>query len=66
MFFYFYVGEGKTELFLSMSEDSSFILTWAMGYEIIALLILLYIAKLAITFSIQNSKKGAKRDFRRP
>ncbi|HHE05807.1 MAG TPA: hypothetical protein ENK90_01645 [Epsilonproteobacteria bacterium] len=66
MFLFFYVGEGRTELFLSLNEDSSFILTWAIGYEILAGLILLYIVKLAISFSINNSRRGARKNFRRP
>jgi len=66
MFLFFYVGEGKTELFLSLNEESSFILTWAIGYEILAALTLLFIIKAAISFSVQNAKKGARRDFRRP
>lgn len=66
MFLFFYVGEGRTELFLSLNEDSSFILTWAIGYEILASLILLYIVKLAISFSINNSRRGARKNFKRP
>ena len=66
MFLFFYVGEGKAELFLSLNEESSFILTWAIGYEIIAGLLILYIIKMAISFSITNGKKGAKRNFQRP
>jgi hypothetical protein len=66
MFLFFYVGDGKTELFLSLNENSSFILTWAIGYEILAGLTLLYIVKLAISFSVNNSKKGARKNFRRP
>ena len=66
MFLFFYVGEGKAELFLSLNEESSFILTWAIGYEIIAGLLILYIIKMAISFSITNGKKGAKRSFQRP
>ena len=66
LFLFFYVGEGKTELFLSLNEESSFILTWAIGYEIIAALVLLYIVKMAISFSVENSRKGAKKNFQRP
>ncbi len=66
MFLFFYVGKGKTELFLSLNEDSSFILTWAIGYEILAGLALLYIVKLAISFSINNTKRGARKNFKRP
>ena len=66
LFLFFYVGEGKIELFLSLNEDSSFIMTWAIGYEIIAALMLLWIVKSAISFSVSNSRKGANKQFRRP
>jgi len=66
LFLFFYVAEGKAELFLSLNDESSFILTWAIGYEIIATLILLLIIKSAITFSMQNSKKGRNQHFTRP
>ena len=64
LFLFFYVAEGKTELFLSLNDDSSFILTWAIGYEIIATLAILYIIKSAISFSAKN--KGNKPKFVRP
>ena len=57
LFLFFYVAEGKTELFLSLNDDSSFILTWAIGYEIIAVLAILYIIKSAISFSGKNKDK---------
>jgi hypothetical protein len=66
LFLFFYVAEGKSELFLSLNEESSFMLTWAIGYEIIAGLILLYIVKMAIRFAKQNAQKGARKNFRRP
>lgn len=66
MFLFFYVGEGKVELFLSLNEESSFFLTWAIGYEILAGVTLLLIIKEAISFSISNAKKGAKKNFKRP
>jgi len=66
MFLFFYVGEGKTELFLSLNEESSFILTWAIGYEILAGILILLIIKSAISFSIENSKKGSRKHFQRP
>ena len=65
LFLFFYVAESKKEIFLSLNEESSFILTWAIGYEIIATLILLYIVKMAITFTNNNRKSGV-REFRRP
>jgi len=66
IFLFFYVGEGKTDLFLSLNEDSSFILTWAIGYEIIAVLMILYIIKMAIFYSVDNARKGAQKHFRIP
>jgi len=66
LFLFFYVGGGKTELFLSLNEESSFMLTWAIGYEIIAGVLILWIIKSAITFSINASKRGAKKSFQRP
>jgi len=66
LFLFFYVAEGKAELFLSLNDDSSFILTWAIGYEIIAALAILFIVKSAISFSIENSKSGKQQHFKRP
>ena len=66
LFLFFYVAEGKAELFLSLNEDSSFILTWSIGYEILAALTLLWIIKSAIAFSRENARKGARKEFHRP
>ncbi len=65
MFLFFYVGERSTELFLSLNDDSSFILTWAIGYEILSCIILLFIIKSAISFSMHNAS-GVKKNFQRP
>lgn len=65
LFLFFYVAEGKAELFLSLNEDSSFILTWAIGYEIIAAMVLLWIVKMALGFANESRKSGVK-EFRRP
>lgn len=65
LFQFFYIADGKKELFLSLNEQSSFILTWAIGYEIIATIILLYIIKMAISFANESRKSGV-REFRRP
>jgi len=66
IFLFTYVAEGKPELFLSLNDESSFILTWAIGYEIIATLVLLYIIKSAISFSMENSKRRRNNKFQRP
>jgi len=65
LFQFFYIADAKVELFLSLNEQSSFILTWAIGYEILATLILLYIIKMAISFANESRSKGVK-EFRRP
>ena len=65
LFQFFYIADGRKELFLSLNERSSFILTWAIGYEIIATIILLYIIKMAISFANESRKAGV-REFRRP
>jgi len=65
MFLFFYVAEGKPELFLSLNDESSFMLTWAIGYEIIAALIMLWIIKMALGFANDSRQPGVKQ-FRRP
>ena len=63
LFQFFYIADHRVELYLSLSEHSSFILVWAIGYEILATFILLYTFKMAISFSIKNNKE---QQFRRP
>ncbi|MDD2450351.1 hypothetical protein [Sulfurovum sp.] len=65
LFLFVYVATSKYETFLTLIQKSSFFMTWAIGYEILAALTLLYIVKMAITFSIRN-KPGAKKNFKRP
>jgi len=57
LFLFFYVAEGKPELFASLSNNSSFILTWCIGYEVLAAIILLSIIKSAISFSLVKRNK---------
>lgn len=66
LFLFFYVANGKKSLFLSLNDNSSFILTWAIGYEVIAVLIILWIVKSAISFSMNSGRKNRKKTFRRP
>jgi hypothetical protein len=66
LFLFFYVSEGEYEIFLSLNQDSSFILTWAIGYEILAILTLLYIIKSAIAFTRENVQKGKRKKFHIP
>jgi len=62
LFQYFYISDGKIEIFLSIYEKSMGILIWSIGYEILAAASLLYIIKLSLSFS--TGKK--KRSFVRP
>jgi len=63
-FLFFFVGSGNTSLFASLSHDASYLLTWIIGYEILAVIILLWILKSAIVFTINNS--SSTNNFRRP
>jgi hypothetical protein len=56
LFQFFYIADGRIELYLSLSENSSFIFAWAIGYEILATMTILYIIKMAISFSRANSR----------
>lgn len=66
LFLFFYVAEGDIDLFLSLNEEQAFMLTWAIGYEIIAALILLWIVKMSITFTRDNRRSNSKKQFKRP
>lgn len=65
-FLFFYVAEGSIDLFVSLNSESSFLLTWAIGYQIIATLIILWIIKMSISFSNTSRKPGVKKQFKRP
>ena len=65
-FLFFYVAEGSIELFVSMNDQSSFLLTWTIGYEIIAAIIILSIVKMAIGFAHASRQPSVKKEFRRP
>lgn len=67
-FQFFYIANGNTELFFHIYNNSLFILIWAIGYEIIATIILLYIIKMAIDFTNAKRKGTGKfnNEFRRP
>ena len=62
LFLFLYASEGDIEFFLSVNKFSSIIVTWSIGYEIIAVIIVLSVIKMAFTFN--RSKEGEP--FRRP
>ena len=64
LFLYIYVSKGKQNIFMDLYEKSNFILTLAIGYEIVAALLLLYILKKSIDYSIAN--RDEIKTFRRP
>lgn len=67
LFLFFYVAESSADLFSSIYEQSFFVLTWSMGYEILATLLLLYIVKLSLTFVNESRKpKPTVKSFHRP
>lgn len=66
LFLFFVVAEANVERFLVISGDSAFFLTWAIGYEILAGLILLWIVKMAVGFANESRKPGIKQPFKRP
>ncbi len=65
LFLFLYVSKANIDVFLAVYKNSFFILTWAIGYEIIAALALLWIAKMAIGFGKQDLLSSQK-PFRRP
>ncbi|MDQ7046181.1 MAG: hypothetical protein Q9M39_00535 [Sulfurovum sp.] len=65
-FLFFYIAEGDIKLFVSLNDQSSFLLTWTIGYEIIAAIIMLFIVKMAISFANQSRKSTSRKQFKRP
>ena len=57
-FLFFYISEGKAAVFgsLTVGSDANFFLVWMIGYEILAAVILLWILKSAIVFTLYNTK----------
>ncbi len=64
LFMLFYVSWGNIKLFLSIYEKSIFASTWAIGYEILAVITLLFIFKSAMSFN--TGKYNEQKGFRRP
>lgn len=60
IFLFVYVAKRDMEKFLSLNEESSFILTWAIGYEILAVLSIMYIVKMSISFATKKGNRHKK------
>lgn len=61
LFLFLYASEGNVEFFLSVNELSYVIVTWSIGYEIIAVLIVLTVIKMAFSFNSSKEKTPFKR-----
>lgn len=53
LFTFFYLANHQLEIFLGIIEHAPYGLTWAIGYEVIATIIMINIFKMAITFMAQ-------------
>ncbi len=62
LFVFFYVARGKAAIFgsLNVGLDSSVFILWMIGYEILAVIIVLWIIKNAIMYSIKSSQATKK------
>ena len=62
LFIFFYIGKGDTTTFLALNDDYPFLVAWAIGYEMLAAIILLWIAKLwlASLFWVDEYNKSKK------
>jgi len=65
LFLFFYISKTNIEIFTTVYQNSFFILTWAMGYEIFAGIALLWIIKMAIGFE-REKVPYAQKQFRIP
>ncbi len=62
-FLFLYVANGDYKIFLSLGNTDNYILTWFIGYEVLAAIILLIIAKNTIHFSRKRTKGSTKKPF---
>lgn len=65
LFIFFYISDANAKTFGDISVDSNFFLVWALGYEILAAVIVLWIIKNAISFSVKNHQAQTTRPGRR-
>ena len=65
LFLFFYVSDGSPELFSYIYEQSFFMLTWLIGYELLTTLLLLYLVKMSLSFANENRKKRVSIEHKR-
>ncbi len=66
IFLFTYVSRWDYHIYLSLNNNNSYLLTWCIGYEIIAGIALLIIVKNAIFYSMQSIHSKTKKQFQRP
>ena len=66
IFLFTYVSKWDYHIYLSLNHSNSYLLTWCIGYEIIAGIALLIIVKNAIFHSMQSIHSKTKKRFQRP
>jgi hypothetical protein len=64
IFLFAYIAQSKIDIFLSLFKSHSYILTWCIGYEIVAIIAFLIIFKQAIFVSKKSI--SYKKRFKRP
>ncbi len=63
LFIFLYIGKGDYTIFLSLSSENSFIITWLIGYEVTAGIILLWIVKLGLGALMKSSHNKKRKPF---
>lgn len=66
LFIFFYISKGNHTVFLSLNSEHSFLIAWMIGYEVIATIILLWIAKLWFGSLFRTSEKNKSKKFKIP
>jgi hypothetical protein len=64
VFLFIFISKGSIDIFQSLNTESSFFFSWCIGYECLAGIVLLWILKSAVFFSLE--KKNANKEFVRP
>jgi len=67
LFLFFYIAKANGELFLSISSKSSYLFTWAIGYEVLAAMFFIFIIKLFMdSIKVERLRNQINPQFRRP
>jgi len=66
IFLFTYISKWDYNIYLSLNNSHSYMLTWCIGYEIIAGITLLVIIKNAISYSLRSIHSHTKKRFQRP